>query len=152
MKIEEAIRQSTPFRNAKERAAVNLMFTYSWLISRQKEAFGPFGITAQQYNVLRILRGQHPKPISTSDIRDRMLDRMSDVSRIVDRLVKKGLVTRKTCKADKRLVDVLIAPSGLTLLEQIDQREFVTADIMASLSVDEADLLSDLLDKLRGDS
>ncbi|MEL6843762.1 MAG: helix-turn-helix domain-containing protein, partial [Bacteroidota bacterium] len=100
-RLEDEIKQKNPFKTAKERAIVNLLFTTSWLIAEQKKTFKPFGITLQQFNVLRILRGQYPDPISTSDIRDRMLDRMSDVSRIVNRLVKKRLVIRKPCKADK---------------------------------------------------
>ncbi|MEL6131860.1 MAG: MarR family transcriptional regulator [Bacteroidota bacterium] len=128
---------------------MNLIFTHNWLISKQKDLFKTFDITVQQYNVLRILRGQHPDPISTSDIRGRMLDRMSDVSRIVDRLVKKGLVSRKTCKSDKRLVDVLINDSGLELLKKIDQYDRDMDNMLGALTADEAEQLSTLLDKLR---
>ena len=149
MRLEDAIKQKTPFRSPWAKATVNLIFTHNWLITRQKDLFKTFDITLQQYNVLRILRGQHPEPISTSEIRVRMLDRMSDVSRIVDRLVKKGLVSRKTCKADKRLVDVLINDSGLDLLHQMDQYDKEMDNMLGALTADEAEQLSTLLDKLR---
>ncbi|MEM7658869.1 MAG: MarR family transcriptional regulator [Bacteroidota bacterium] len=106
-------------------------------------------ITLQQFNVLRILRGQHPNPISTSDIRERMLDRRSDVSRIVDRLVKKDLVVRRPCQNDKRLVDVLISKEGLSLLNSLDQQENEFQNIMGSLDQKEVEQLNELLDKLR---
>ena len=148
MRLEAEIKQNTPFKTAHQRATVNLIFTHNWLMTRQKAFFKDFDITVQQYNVLRILRGQSPKPVSTSDIRERMLDKMSDVSRIVDRLVKKDLVVRKTCKADKRLVDVLISEAGLQLLEDIDTKGDMD-DTMAGLTEAEADLLNNLLDKVR---
>lgn len=150
MKLEEAIQQKKPFANPRQRMAVNLIFTSNWLLSRQKEFFKRFDVTLQQYNVLRILRGKHPEPISTSDIRGRMLDRMSDVSRIVDRLVKKNLVERKTCKEDKRLVDVLITSEGLELLTMIDDQWEEMDTLMMGLGEDEVAALNDLLDKLRG--
>ncbi len=149
MRLEEAIKQKTPFPSQRQRAVVNLLYTNNWLLTKQKSFFKPFDITLQQYNVLRILRGQHPKPISTSDIRDRMLDKMSDVSRIVDRLVKKGLVIRKICRSDKRLVDVIIHQQGLDLLERIDKVNDQMDDAFANLSSDEVAVLNDLLDKIR---
>lgn len=149
MKLEEAIQQKKPFSNPRQRMAVNVIFTSNWLISKQKEFFKRFDITLQQYNVLRILRGKHPEPISTSDIRGRMLDRMSDVSRIVDRLVKKDLVIRSTCKEDKRLVDVVITKAGLSLLESIDHRWEEMDSLTSSLSEEEVQVMNDLLDKIR---
>ncbi|GAB4421752.1 MAG: MarR family transcriptional regulator [Bacteroidia bacterium] len=151
MKIEEAIKQKNPFRNEWHRTAVNLIFTTNWLVNQQKEVFKDFDITPQQYNVLRILRGQNGRPISTSDIRDRMLDKMSDVSRIVDRLVKKGLVNRHPCSADKRLVDVLITPAGLEMLDSIDHHNTGIDSFLHHLSEAEARQLNDLLDKMRHD-
>ncbi|RMG69070.1 MAG: MarR family transcriptional regulator [Bacteroidetes bacterium] len=151
MKLEEAIQQKVPFRSPWQRAAVNLLYTNNWLIGHQKELFKPFGITLQQYNVLRILRGQHPDPISTSEIRDRMLDKMSDVSRIVDRLVRKQLVVRRPCKADKRLVDVFISEQGLALLRELDHLDTDFDSVLKGLTKEEADLLNELLDKARGD-
>ena len=150
MKIEEAILQKKPFRNEWERAFVNIFFTSNWLEQQQKEFLESFDITVQQYNVLRILRGQHPQPMSTSGIRERMLDKMSDASRIVKRLKAKGWVRIRPCKQDKRLVDIHITDSGLELLEAIDQRRDTFAGATHwSISAEEACQLNTLLDKIR---
>jgi DNA-binding MarR family transcriptional regulator len=149
MRIEEAIKQKTPFKSERQKAVVNLIYTHNWLIGHQKTFFKSFDITLQQYNVLRILRGQYPNPISTSEIRDRMLDKMSDVSRIVDRLVKKELVIRRVCESDKRLVDVVTNQAGLSLLEQIDHINLEIDRLTASLTEEEATNLNGLLDKMR---
>ncbi len=149
MKLEDAIQQRKPFSNPRQRMAVNLIYTSNWLISRQKEFFKGYDITVQQYNVLRILRGRHPEPISTSDIRGRMLDRMSDVSRIVDRLVKKSMVIRSTCKQDKRLVDVVITDKGMALLASIDEKWEEMDTLTSTLSLEEVEIVNDLLDKFR---
>lgn len=150
MRLEEAIKQKTPFRSPWHKLTVNLIYTNNWLVARQKDLFKPYGVTSQQFNVLRILRGSYPEPISTSDIRERMLDKMSDVSRIVDRLVKKNLVSRRTCKSDKRLVDVLITEKGLELLKDMDNVQIMGDQAMSNLSTEEAETLNELLDKLRG--
>lgn len=152
MRLEEAIKQKAPFKSPWHKLAVNLFYSSNWLLGIQKDLFKPYNITPQQYNVLRILRGAYPEPISTSDIRSRMLDKMSDVSRIVDRLVKKDLLSRRTCKSDKRLVDVLITEEGLKLLEQMDRTQQVLDERLAGLSQDEAEQLNLLLDKLRANS
>jgi DNA-binding MarR family transcriptional regulator len=149
MKIEEAIQQKTPFKSVWQKTIVNLIYTHNYVNNLHKELFKPYGITPQQYNVLRILRGQFPEPISTSLIRERMLDRMSDVSRIVDRLVKKQLVQRSVCKSDKRLVDVLISQKGLNTLQEIDSKINILDTQMGSLTESEAETLNDLLDKIR---
>ena len=149
MKLEEAIQQKTPFQNEWQKAVVNIIYTHNWIQERHKTLFKPHGITTQQFNVLRILRGQYPNPISTSNIRERMLDRMSDVSRIVDRLVKKKLVVRKTCKTDKRLVDVVINQEGLDLLKELDTDINKFDEKILSLSKEEVQQLNELLDKLR---
>lgn len=148
MRLEEAIKQKTPFQSPYQRAVVNLIYTHNWIMGLQKEFFKPYDITMQQYNVLRILRGQFPQPISTSDIRERMLDRMSDVSRIVDRLVKKDLVARKPCATDKRLVDLIITDQGLDLLKTVDS---VLAEdkYLSGLDAEEIMQLNELLDKAR---
>ena len=108
-------------------------------------------LTKQQFNVLRILRGSYPEPLSTLQIRERMLDKMSDTSRIVDRLVKKEFVNKQTCPNDKRLVDVIITEAGLKKLEALDEKEFIIEDSLQNLSEEEADTLSSLLDKLRAE-
>lgn len=149
MKLEQATKQFK-FESKGQRLGVNLIYTSNWVQERQKTYFSQFGITHQQYNVLRILRGSYPTPYSTSDIRDRMLDKMSDASRIVERLVKKELVVRKTNKKDKRLVDVTISDSGLDLLEKIDETvEDFAQKPFKKLSAKEQETLDYLLDKIR---
>ena len=129
---------------------INLLFTYGWVIEKIKDFLSKEDITHQQYNILRILRGSHPKPLSTLQIRERMLDKMSDTSRIVDRLVIKGLVKKTTCAKDKRLVDVIITDKGQRLLRKIDAEADHISEIMSRLSEKDAEMLSLLLDKLRG--
>jgi DNA-binding MarR family transcriptional regulator len=150
MKIEEAINQKY-FRNDWQRATINLLYTHNWVVNQVKTLLKPYGITQQQFNVLRILRGQFPKPVTTSVIRERMLDKMSDASRIVDRLCKKELVERKICPNDKRLVDVVITEKGLKLLKAIDFHTDKLDIAQSNLTEAEAIQLSNLLDKMRGD-
>ena len=106
-------------------------------------------ITPQQFNILRILRGSFPQPLSTLQIRERMLEKMSDTSRIVDRLIAKGLVKKLTCKNDRRLVDVIISDKGKKLLERLDARQDEIDGVLGKLSENDANILSDLLDKIR---
>lgn len=148
MKIEEAIHQSE-FVDEWHKATVNLLYTTNWLENQIKAVLKPYDVTMQQFNVLRILRGQHPEPISINQIRDRMLDRMSDASRIVERMVKKGWVERKTCSSDKRLVDVVILPLGLNVLKEIQEHQPEMNTFISNLSAVEANQLNQLLDKLR---
>jgi len=149
MKLEKAIQQSS-FTSNDQKITLNFMYTYNWFKEEHKNFFKPYGITPQQYNALRILRGAHPDPYTTSQIRDRMLDKMSDASRIVDRLVKKGLVKRSTTKADKRLVDVIISDVGLALLKELDKPlEPHMSGFFKKLSKEEKQLFNDLLDKMR---
>lgn len=149
MRIEQEIKQKTPFRSERHRAHVNLMFTHNWLTERVTEYVKRFDITMQQYNVLRILRGAEG-PLSTSAIRERMLDRMSDSSRIVERLCQKGLVSRCTAQRDRRLVDVSISPKGIALLTEMDGKVAEMDTILQNITEEEALLLNELLDKIRG--
>ena len=128
---------------------INLLFTYGWAIERIKNFLVSEDITHQQYNILRILRGAHPKPLSTLQIRERMLDKMSDTSRIVDRLVLKELVEKRLCPKDKRLVDVTITEKGQALLIRLDHASGEMDAVMDNISEKEAEGLSDLLDRLR---
>ena len=128
---------------------VNLLFTYGWAIEKIKNFLAQEDITHQQYNILRILRGAHPNPLSTLQIRERMLDKMSDTSRIVDRMVLKELVEKRTCSKDKRLVDITITEKGQELLKRLDAASEKMDAVMESLSESEAEQLSGLLDKLR---
>jgi DNA-binding MarR family transcriptional regulator len=149
MNIEDEIKQES-FRNEYQKSAINLIFTYNWLFHKQKKFFKSFDITGQQYNVLRILKGQFPEAISTSDIKKRMLDKNSDVSRIVDRLAIKDLVYKNPCLSDKRLVDVSITHQGLQLLSEIDIQILDLDNVFSTLELEEAKELNRLLDKLRG--
>ena len=128
---------------------INLLFTYVWVLEKIKNFLAEEDITHQQFNILRILRGSHPQPLSTLQIRERMLDKMSDTSRIVDRLVGKGLVKKTTCASDKRLVDVTITEKGQRLLKKIDAQSDYIPVIMAQLTEKDAEILSSLLDKMR---
>ncbi len=149
MGIQEDIKQKRAFKNEYQKAIVNLLFTFGWLQEKIRIAIEPFDITMQQYNVLRILRGSHPDPISTQEIRKRMLDKMSDVSRIVDRLILKKLVVKRICADDKRLVDVTISDAGLALLVNMESYEVKMNAITHAISEQEAAELNRILDKMR---
>ena len=149
MKLEQAIQQAE-FSSDNQKITLNFMYTYNWFKEEQKNFFRPYDITSQQFNVLRILRGNYPTPYTTSQVRERMLDKMSDASRIVDRLVKKGLVVRTVTKSDKRLVDVVISKKGLELLEQIDgPLEKFMEHVFESLSKNDKHQFITMLEKIR---
>jgi MarR family 2-MHQ and catechol resistance regulon transcriptional repressor len=148
MGIEKDIQQAK-FRNAHQKAGINLIYTLAWLKEKTKLIFEAEGITSQQFNILRILRGSFPQPLSTLQIRERMLEKMSDTSRIVDRLIAKGLVKKVTCKQDRRLVDVIITDKGKKLLDRLDNRQDEIDGVLSNLSEKDANILSDLLDKIR---
>ena len=150
MGIEKDIKQQL-FRNEYQKATVNLIFTSNWLTEKIKVFLDNEDITSQQFNILRILRGSK-KPMSTLVIRERMLDKMSDTSRIVERLQKKGLVDKKISVIDKRKVDVEISKRGITLLEKLDRKNNELDNILSNLSNDQAKTLNSLLDILREQS
>ncbi len=147
MTLEEDIKQPV-FRTEYQKSIINLIFTFNWMNERVNRFFEPFDITQQQFNILRILRGAG-QPLSTLQIRQRMLDKMSDTSRIVDRLVKKGMVKKTVCREDRRLVDVLLTDKGKKLLQTMDGLNEEMESIFKHLSVDEAKQLNFLLDKIR---
>ena len=148
MGIDKDIHQNK-FRNERHKAMINLLFTYGWTIEQLKQFVSEQGITHQQFNILRILRGNHPTPLSTLTIRERMIDKMSDTSRIVDRLLSKGLVRKVICRKDRRLVDITITDRGLKLLDKLDHKQDDMDGIFSNLSDKEATTLSKLLDKIR---
>lgn len=148
MKLEDAIKQKR-FKSEEERLIINLVYTSGWLASEQSRYFKQFGISLQQYNVLRILRGQQPKPASVSLIQERMLDKMSNASRLIEKLKQKKLVKRSECPSDRRQVDVVITEDGLTLLAEIDKQDEYMNAICNSLTQDEMKNLNNLLDKFR---
>jgi DNA-binding MarR family transcriptional regulator len=147
MSIEKEINQSK-FRNEYQKSIINLIYTYNWMNEHMKLVFDRYEITSQQFNILRILRGAG-EPLSTLQIRQRMLDRMSDTSRIVDRLIKKELVKKTICKSDRRLVDVIISDKGKKLLEKLDSCNEDLDAVFENLSVTDARKLNQLLDKIR---
>jgi len=147
MSLENDIQQ-TKFRNEYQKTVINLIYTFNWLTEKNKQFFEKADITSQQFNILRILRGAG-LPLSTLQIRQRMLDKMSDTSRIVDRLVKKELVKKVICKTDRRLVDVTISEKGLSLLKELDGYNDELDSIVGNISEEEAKTLNQLLDKMR---
>src|SRR5688500_2777266 len=106
MRLEDEIQQKV-FKSPYQKLAVNLLYTSNWLNNHYASFFKNLNLTTQQYNVLRILRGQHPNICSLKTIKERMLDRMSDASRIVDKLVSKGYVTRSQCSSDRRSISLI---------------------------------------------
>ena len=150
MDIEKEIGQSVSFKSELQRAAVNVLYTASWLNMKNTETLKPFELTPQQFNVLRILRGQHPKPATVNLLMQRMIDKSSNASRLVDRLLEKGFVTRETNRQDKRAVDVYISQKGMDVLDTIDRTIGLLESHLDHLSESEARMLSDLLDKMRG--
>jgi DNA-binding MarR family transcriptional regulator len=148
MRLEDEIAQKK-FKSDYEKAAVNMIYSYNWLMDYQVKRLKPHGITLQQFNILRILRGQHPNPATIKLIKERMLDKMSDASRIVEKLRIKGLADRKVCPNDRRNVDVCITQKGLELLAKLDANEKELEEKMGNLCCEEIAQLNQLLDKLR---
>ena len=149
MKIEKEI-FSNKFENSHQKAIVNLIYTYGWITNLLKQQLNKYKITLQQYNILRILRGQHPNPATINMLKERMLDKMSDASRIVDRLEQKELVNRFINTKDRRAVDILITKKGLDLLLKLDVEMSSKNFLDENINSTEAGILSDLLDKMRG--
>lgn len=147
MSLENEINQSK-FRNEFHKSVINLIYTCNWVMESNKRYFEKVGITHQQFNILRILKGAG-KPLSTLQIRQRMLDRMSDTSRIVDRLIKKELVQKVPCKSDRRLVDITITETGLALLDEMDKYSDQMDGLLSNITTEEAEDLNRILDKIR---
>ncbi|MCA8829230.1 MarR family winged helix-turn-helix transcriptional regulator [Hymenobacter pini] len=148
MKIEDEIKQPT-FKDNYQKALINLVFTAGWLQQQQSSLFKSYGLTLPQFNILRILRGQHPKPATVNLLIDRMLDKTSNASRIVDKLEAKQLVTRTVCPSNRRAVDIRITEAGLDLLHQLDPVLETQRNGLQNLTDEEAAHLSGLLDKIR---
>lgn len=149
MQLEKEIVQSK-FKDAWHKASINIIYTSNWLSWRHSELFREFGLSSQQYNILRILRGQYPNPATIRLLTERMLDKMSNASRLVEKLRQKGLVDRDICPSDRRQVHVRITGKGLEVLRRLDDRMQAEENVMSALSHDEAEELNRLLDKLRG--
>ena len=149
MGLEEDIKQQKKFKNEHEKLLVNILYTSNWLSEHQAKLFKPFDLTGPQYNVLRILKGQFPNPCTVNLIIDRMLDRSSNASRIVDKLERKGLVERKTCTTDRRAKDVVITQKGLDLIVEIDAANAIWMKLFKNVSIAEAEKANLVLDAIR---
>lgn len=148
MELEKEIQSK--FENDYHKVVVNIIYTYGWMSNIIRTRIGKDEITIQQFNILRILRGQYPGAATINLLKARMLDKMSDASRIVERLVQKGLVTRTVNLKDRRSVDIVISQKGLELLKKLDPIINPIDVLKANLTETEATQLNTLLDKLRG--
>ncbi len=149
MRIEDEIKQ-VKFENEFHKLTINLLFSGKWISDLLNNHHKQFDITSQQYNVLRILRGQFPKAATVNLVSLRMIDRMSNVSRLIDKLESKGLAKRFLCENDRRQVDITITQDGLNLLQKIDLQKSEIELKYNNLTEEEAILLNNLLDKFRG--
>lgn len=149
MRIEDEIHQKE-FKNDYRRLLTNLLFTNNWLNQQLMPFFKELGLTLQQHNVLAILRGQHPDPVCFGDIQNRMVDRNSNVTRLIDKLIEKGYVTRDICPSNRRMIEVRITEPGLRKLQQVDESFPKLFAKLQNLTQEEAVIISNLLDKLRG--
>lgn len=150
MKINDQIKVSR-FHNDWHRATINILFTNNWLTKELESRANRKDITLQQFNVLRILRGQFPKAISNSLVKERMINATPDISRLVERIVLKGLANRSQNRIDKRSVDLIITDKGIKLLEDLEEEMKLGDILFKNISEAEALQLSELLDKLRGE-
>jgi DNA-binding MarR family transcriptional regulator len=148
MTIEQEIKQ-VKFRSNFAKAVINVIYTSNWISGQQNEILKPYDLSVQQYNVLRILRGQSPKPISVNAIIERMMDKMSNASRLVDKLLAKELVIRRECPDDRRAVEIFITEKGINILSELDNVQSEWEKTLHNLDESEVLLLSDLLDRLR---
>lgn len=149
MKIEDEVKQER-FASDYEKLVVNILFTGGWLYNLNASRLKKFGVTAEQYNVLRILRGSHPKTMMLADITERMIDRNSNCTRLVEKLRQKGLVSRELCENNRRQVDISITEKGLSLLMKIDKESESWLANLKNITKAEAQDLNRILDKLRG--
>ncbi|MGB0806174.1 MAG: MarR family winged helix-turn-helix transcriptional regulator [Salibacteraceae bacterium] len=150
MKLEDELKMSTEMA-PHHRATLNVIFTGAWMSERMNSLLKPFGISEQQYNILRILRGQKGKALNLQQISERMVHKMSNTTRLIEKMRLKGLVTREVCPENRRKVDISILPAGLELIENvIKSLKISEKEIEKNLSKKEASTLAELLDKIRG--
>jgi DNA-binding MarR family transcriptional regulator len=149
MELEKEIQQKK-FANEHQKMVVNIIYTANWINYSQSKFMKVYGISPQQYNILRILKGQYPNAASVNLLIERMLDKMSNASRLVEKLKQKGFVERKQCEKDRRQVDVLITKKGMKLLEDMNSEFDKASQDFQKISNQEAKELNRILDKLRG--
>ena len=149
MKLEEEIKQKS-FANDYIKAHINILFTASWLSSKAAKVLKPYGISPQQFNILRILRGMYPNPGSIKELTERMIDKSSNASRLVDKLIAKNLVVKAKSSTDNRRAEVVISDEGLQLLIVASiKMDELSNGLSNSLSQEEVTTLNQFLDKLR---
>lgn len=148
MKLEEAI-QSNKFRNDVHKASLNILYTAWWLKTVLSRELKEYGLTHEQYNVMRILKGKHPEQMCVRDIASRMIEKNSNVPRIIDRLLAKKLVKRATSEVDRRETVISLTPSGLSLLDNSTSSINQAMDEQVSIGQQEAQVLNQLLEKVR---
>jgi len=148
MPIEQEIKQEK-FHNEHQKAAINILYTGSWLYNINATYLKKFSITPEQFNVLRILRGSFPAPMMLAEITERMIDKSSNCTRLVEKLKQKGFVNRITCENNRRQVDISITDKGQQLLKKIDLGQTSWMETMGKISKTEAKELNRILDKLR---
>lgn len=149
MSIEKAIKQKR-FTNPYHKIIVNITYTASWLMNKQIEILRPLDLSPQQYNVLRILKGSFPEPMRVQDISERMLDKTSNTSRLIDKLVLKKWVDKKISRDDKRAVDIVINEAGIELLSRATPLVISLEALLHQVEPEEVEKLSGLLDRMRG--
>ena len=149
MSLEQDIKQEK-FQNEYDKVLVNVLFTSSWLYNMNALRLKQYGITPEQFNVLRILRGSHPKKQMLASITGRMIDKNSNATRLVEKLRQKHLVDREICENNRRQVDISITEKGLVVLKKIDSEESMWVNTLKNISKTEAVELNRILDKLRG--
>lgn len=149
MKLEDEIKQTKPFRNEIQKLAININLTSSWLNAKMAEVLKPFDITPHQFNVLRILKGKYPESYCNQDITQRMIDKSSNSTRIVDKLLKKNLVIRTENANDRRLVSIKITDNGLILLTKIEQALISENFNFNTMNEEKARQMNQWLDEMR---
>lgn len=137
---------NSKFENNRIKALLNIIYTSNWITSCQNEFFKPYGISPQQYNILRILRGAD-EPLRVQTIKDRMLERAPNATRLMDKLCAKTYIERLPSEHDRRVVRIAITQQGLDLLNEIPKD--INKELLKNLSEEEAEILSNLLDKMR---
>ncbi len=149
MTLEKEILQVKPFRNEYHKAGINLIYTGKWMLQLAADMVKEYNLTPQQYNILRILKGKYSEPLGVLQIRKRMLDRMSDASRIIEVLRKKGLVERNICEDNRRQMHVIITAEGMRLIDEIENENDRMDSNLTALNEEEITQLNLLLDKVR---
>lgn len=147
MKIEDAIQ--TTFKNERFKAMINIKYTANWMNTLQNKSLETYGLTIPQYNILRILRGSKGTPLSVNNIRERMVEKSPNTTRLMDKLIDKKFIERVRCEKDRRVVYVMITEAGLKLLAEMDEIFADSDDFMNRISEEEAKAINAILDKIR---